>query len=414
MKAFNSFDSNLKRNLLLLFAAGLLFWSSLGSLLATLPLYIESLGATKQEIGIVMGGFAIGMLILRPQLGILADRRGRKIVLLIGVTAVAIAPLGYLMVKSLLLLLVIRAFHGISLAAFGTGFLALVGDLAPEHRRGEIIGYMSLVNPIGIAFGPALGGYVLESLGYTALFLTSTAFGLLGLLCILPIINPPIIAEPEQIKKNGFWQVFISPPVFVPAIVLLIIGLTLGAVHTFIALYIKSTGVDLNAGWFFTAAAISSFSVRLIIGPASDKYGRGLFVTFSLIAYSVAMILIWQADSVLTFLLGAFIEGIGAGSAIPMISALMTDRALPHERARTFGVTLTGFDMGLVIAGPILGFVAKQIGYRSMFGFASGLILLAIVVFLTQSNHNLSHSLRFALGRGQDAYAMKRYSGTQE
>ncbi|MEA5551821.1 MFS transporter [Anabaena cylindrica UHCC 0172] len=408
MKAFDTFDPSLRRNLLILFAAGLFFWSSLASLLPTLPLYIESIGATKQEIGIVMGSFAVGMLVFRPQVGVLADRRGRKIVLLIGMSVAAIAPLGYLVVKSLLPLMLIRAFHGISIAAFATGYIALVGDLAPEHRRGEVIGYMSLVNPIGVALGPALGGYLQAQAGYTPLFISSAILGFLGLLCILPIVNPPIFEQPPKTNDDRFWQLLISPRVRVPAIVLLLIGLALGSVHTFIALYIKSTGINLNAGLFFTAAAISSFTIRLVAGRASDKYGRGLFVTFSLVAYTLAMICIWQANNALTFLLGAFIEGAASGTAIPMISAMMTDRALPHERGRIFGVSLMGFDVGLVIAGPVVGFVAEQIGYRSTFGFATGLTVLAILIFVTQSSRNLSNSLRFALGQGEDVYALKK------
>nr|WP_242045101.1 MFS transporter [Anabaena catenula] len=398
----------MRRNLLILFAAGLLFWSSLASLLPTLPLYIESIGATKQQIGIVMGSFAIGMLLFRPQVGALADSRGRKIVLLIGMSVAAIAPLGYLVVKSILPLMAIRAFHGISIAAFATGYIALVGDLAPEHRRGEVIGYMSLVNPIGVALGPALGGYLQAAYGYTPLFISSSVLGSLGILCILPITNPPIVEQPKNSTDDRFWQLLISPRVRVPAIVLLLFGLALGTVHTFIALYIKSTGVDLNAGLFFTAAAISSFSVRLFTGRASDRYGRGLFITFSLMVYTLAMICIWQANNPLTFLLGGFIEGAASGTVIPMISVMMTDRALPHERGRIFGVSLMGLDFGLIIAGPILGAVAEQIGYRSMFGFATGLSVLAILIFVTQSSRNLSNSLRFAFGRGEDVYALKR------
>nr|WP_242038954.1 MFS transporter [Anabaena lutea] len=397
----------MRRNLLILFAAGLLFWSSLASLLPTLPLYIESIGATKQQIGIVMGSFAIGMLLFRPLVGALADSRGRKIVLLIGMSVAAIAPLGYLVVKSILPLMAIRAFHGISIAAFATGYIALVGDLAPEHRRGEIIGYMSLVNPIGVALGPALGGYLQAAYGYTPLFLSSAILGSLGILCILPIANPSIVEQPTNSTGDRFWQLLISPRVRVPAIVLLLFGLALGTVHTFIALYIKSTGVNLNAGLFFTAAAISSFSVRVFTGRASDRYGRGLFITFSLMVYTLAMICIWQANNPLTFLLGGFIEGAASGTVIPMISVMMTDRALPHERGRIFGVSLMGLDFGLIIAGPILGAVAQQIGYRSMFGFATGLSVLAILIFVTQSSRNLSNSLRFAFGRGEDVYALK-------
>ena len=151
MKVFRTFDARLRRNLLILFTAGLLFWSSMGSLLPTLPLYIEHVGATKQQIGIVMGSFAIGLLLSRPWLGKTADRRGRKIVLLIGTLIAAIAPFGFLVVKSIPLLMVLRAFHGISIAAFTTGYLALVADLSDETNRGEVIGYMSLVTPTGLA-----------------------------------------------------------------------------------------------------------------------------------------------------------------------------------------------------------------------------------------------------------------------
>ncbi|WP_243406959.1 MFS transporter [Cuspidothrix issatschenkoi] len=407
MKALENVDAELRKNLLMLFAAGLFFWSGLASLLPTLPLYIEHIGASKQEIGIVMGSFAIGMLLFRPAMGTLADIRGRKIVLLIGMSAGAIAPLGYLFIKTILPLMVIRAFHGISIAAFATAYITLVSDLAPEHRRGEIVGYMSLVSPLGVGIGPAIGGFVQVTIGYTPLFLSSAALCSLGLLCIIPIVNPPVIKKPNNSKNDNFLQILISPRVRIPAIVLLLSGLTLGSLHTFISLFIKSTGVDLNAGLFFTAAAVSSFSCRLLTGKASDQYGRGLFVTISLIAYTLSIICVWQANNSFMFLLGALMEGAASGTLIPMISVLMTDRALPHERGRIFGVSLMGFDIGLAVAGPIFGTFAQTLGYRSMFGLTTGLTAIATIIFLTQSSRNIPESLRFAFGRGKDIYAVK-------
>lgn len=407
MKALETVDAELRKNLLILFAAGLFFWSGLASLLPTLPLYIEHIGASKQEIGIVMGSFSVGMLLFRSAMGTLADTRGRKIVLLIGMSAGAIAPLGYLLIKTILPLMVIRAFHGISIAAFATAYITLVSDLAPEHRRGEIVGYMSLVSPLGLGIGPAIGGFVQVTIGYTPLFLSSAALCSLGLLCIIPIVNPPVIKKPNNSKNDNFLQILISPRVRIPAIVLLLSGITLGSLHSFISLFIKSTGVDLNAGLFFTAAAVSSFSCRLFTGKASDQYGRGLFVTISLIAYTLSIICIWQANNSFMFLLGALMEGAASGTLIPMISVLMTDRALPHERGRIFGVSLMGFDIGLAVAGPIFGTFAQTLGYRSMFGLTTVLTAIATIIFLTQSSRNIPESLRFAFGRGKDIYAVK-------
>lgn len=408
MKLFRTFDTQLQRNLQVLFAAGLLFWSSLSSLLPTLPLYIKDVGATQQQIGIVIGSFAIGLLLFRGVLGRLADLRGRKIVLLIGMLVAAIAPLGYLVVKSIPLLIVLRAFHGISMAAFATAYMALVADLAPPSTRGEIMGYMTLVNPTGLAIGPALGSYLQEAAGYTPLFMLSAGLASLGLLCIIPIVNPPVPKQQLGEAKNGqFWRMLLSPRVRAPSAIMLLIGLSFGALHTFVPLFIKLTGVELNPGLFYTAAALASFSVRIFIGRASDRFGRGLFITLSLVSYTLAMLILWQANSAFAFLLAAIIEGAGSGTLMPMVAAMMTDRAQPQERGQIFAVYLMGLDVGIAIAGPVVGSVADQVGYGNMFGFAGLLTFLGILIFLTQSSKDLVGSLRFALGRGPDAYALK-------
>ena len=408
MNVFSDLAPQLRRNLTILFTAGLLFWSSLTALLPTLPLYVEELGASEQQIGFVMGCFAIGLLLFRSVLGRLADEHSRIIVLIIGMSVVASAPLGYLVVKSIPLLMVIRAFHGISLAAFTTGYSALVADIAPPHKRGEVIGYMSLVNPLGLAIGPALGGFLQAYAGYTPLFLLSSGLGILGLIFTSQVVNPRIIADSRSnTKDNVFWKLLFSPRVRVPALVLLMVGLAFGTLSTFVPLFMRSVDVDLNAGLFYTAAAIASFSVRLVAGKASDRYGRGLFITISLVLYTASMLLLWVANSPSSFLTAAVIEGAGAGTLIPMIAAMMADRAMPTERGKIFGVCMVGFDVGIAIAGPVLGSVAQQVGYRHIFGFASVLTFLAIVIFLTQCSKDLPHSLRFALGKGRDVYATK-------
>ncbi|MEH1816732.1 MAG: MFS transporter [Nostoc sp.] len=408
MKAFNTFDAQLRRNLLILFTAGLLFWSSLSSLLPTLPLYIDDVGASKQEIGLVMGSFAIGLLLSRPMLGRLADERGRKIVLLIGTIVAAIAPFGYLATQSLGLLILVRIFHGISVAAFTTGYSALVADFAPAETRGEIIGYMTLATPLGLAIGPALGGYLEATSGYGILFLLSAELGFVALLGILQVTNPPVQThEQTDGQDRNFWQILGSPRVRVPTIVMLLVGLSVGAVHTFVSLFLKSTEVDFNGGLFFTAAAISSFSIRIFAGKASDRFGRGLFITFGIFCYVLALILLWQAYSPIVFLLAAIAEGAGGGTLISMMITMMADRSLPQERGKIFAICIAGLDLGIAIAAPLLGIIAELVGYRDMFGYGAAITSLALVLFLTHSSKNLSNSLRFALGLAPDAYALK-------
>jgi MFS family permease len=414
LNIFRDIEPQRKRSLLTLFAAGLLFWSSLASLLPTLPLYVQSVGGTKQQIGFVMGAFAIGLLLSRPQLGKIADSKGRKQVLLLGVSVAAVAPIIYLFATSIPLLLCIRAFHGISIAAFTTAYSALVTDLSPPGKRGELIGYMSLVTPIGLAFGPAIGGFVQAGLGYPFLFAMSAALATIGVFLTTKIAEPNFAESTksdslfEEKNRQKYWEMLWNPRVRIPALVLLLVGLVFGTLSTFMPLFLQETKVNLNPGLFYSTGAVASFGVRLLTGRASDKYGRGLFISAGLICYSVSMLLLYFANTSNAFLLAALFEGTAGGTVMPMMVTLMSDRCEPQERGRLFSLCIGGFDLGIALAGPILGFAAEQVGYRNMFGLAAVVSVLAFLIFVTQSSKNLSHSLNFAIGRGKDVYALNR------
>ncbi|NEQ57500.1 MAG: MFS transporter [Moorea sp. SIO4A1] len=417
MKVFQTLEGQQRQSLLILFTVGLLFWSSLSSLLPTLPQYIQDVGGTKQQVGLVMGCFAIGLLLFRNPLGRMADLRGRKLVVIIGTSAVALAPLGYLFTQSISLLMLVRVFHGISIAAFTIGYMALVTDLSPVEKRGELIGYMSLATSIGLGLGPALGGFLQQEVSYTVLFLVSAALGGLGVLLGSQIREPIRSARPEQEQSKSWlnsiwqllvklWQLLTSPALGIPALVMLLFGIVFGTKVSFVSLFIRETGINLNPGLFFTAAAIASFVIRALTGQASDRYGRGLFITVSVVCYIISMLMISQADTEVGFLLAGLLEGAGTGLFIPMMTALMTDRSSADERGQVFAVCISGFDLGIGLAGPIFGYVADLLGYRGIFSCSAGIAFLALIIFMTQSNKNLSRSLRFSIGRERDLYAI--------
>jgi MFS family permease len=433
LNIFSSFSPVLRRNLAILFGAGLCFWAGLAGLLPSLPLYVEYFGANGQQIGFVIASFAIGLLGARPAMARLTDRRGRKPALVIGMVAIAIAPLGYLLVQFLpsftlaltllgqpisihspiVLLMLVRAGHGISIAAFVTGYSALVADLAPPHQRGELISYMSLVNPIGMALGPALGGYLQAWSGFSLVFVSMAALGTIGLLCATAVKEPHRDASQatraaSNLSQKPFWSLLFTPPVRIPALVLLLVGLAFGSLVAFIPLYARENQLSLNVGLIYTSSALASFVVRIIAGPASDRYGRGRFISMGLILYALAMSLLWQAHSEVWVLLAGTVQGLGGGILIPMIATLMADRSHPEERGLMFGLCLTGFDVGIAMAGPLMGWFADLTSYRDIFGLASLMSVLGLLIFITTSSKDLHHSLRFSLSHGKDVYAVEQ------
>jgi MFS family permease len=258
-----------------------------------------------------------------------------------------------------------------------------------------------------MATGPALGGYLQSQYGYLPLFLFATTSALISLSCVSQVFCPVVAKKSYTAGEDvSLWRILLSPRIRIPTLVMFLVGLAFGTLSTFVPLFIKSLQIDLNAGLFYSTAAITSFSSRLVMGRVSDRIGRGLFVTIGIVCYSVSMFLLWQASSKASFLLAALIEGVGGGMMIPSIVTMMADRSQPQERGRVFALCVGGFDVGIAIAGPILGSVAEKMGYRSMFGFASFLTFIAIFIFMTQSSKNIRNSFNFALGKGKDVYAI--------
>jgi MFS family permease len=238
MDTLNQLEPQQRRSLLVLFITGLLFWISIAILLPTLPAYLDRIGIDRQQLGLIIGAFAIGLLMTRPIVGKLVDTRGRKLVLLIGTAVAAIAPFGYLTVTSMPLLIAIRAFHGISIAAFTTAFSALVVDLAPPKQRGEIIGLMSLTNPLGVAIGPAIGGYLQVFSKYHEIFWISIICGTIAFIAASQLRESRIEIDLDhnESTKISIWQILTNPALSIPALVLLLIGFPFGAIHTFVPL----------------------------------------------------------------------------------------------------------------------------------------------------------------------------------
>jgi MFS family permease len=414
MKENDRLEPLQRHSLMILFSTGLLFWMSIAILLPTLPAYIHKIGIGQEHLGWIMGSFAIGLLATRPIVGKLADTRGRKFVLIIGTIVAAIAPLGYLTVTSVPLLMLMRAFHGISIAAFTTAYSALVVDVAPIAKRGEIIGYMSLANPVGVALGPAIGGYLQVAGLYSTIFWISISFGAIACLGANQLSSSTATFTELDIGGNAnrptastsIWKILTNPALSVPAGVLLLIGFPFGALHTFIPLYIQDSNINLNPGLFYTMAALASFSARTVIGGRSDRYGRGIFIAGSLCCYTAGMFCLANGGSRISFIAGAILEGLGTGTLIPMVIALVSDRSLPEHRGQVLSTCTAGLDLGIAIASPLFGAVITRMGYHGVFSIGTGLAGLAIVLFIGWGNQTVRQSIGFCLGRSKDSYRL--------
>ena len=191
---------------------------------------------------------------------------------------------------------------------------------------------------------------------------------------------------------------------------MLVVGSAFGILSTFVPLYLRESGLTVTASAFYSSAAIMSFSMRSFAGKLSDRFGRGRFMTMGIAAYGLSMAILWLMRGDAWVIVAGLVEGVGGGMFLPVTIALITDRASPEMRGRIFSLCISGFDLGIFLAGPILGGIADTVGYRGLFGVATGIVAVGIAVFITRSSKDLHHSLQFSLSGGGDVYALPKNS----
>jgi MFS family permease len=409
LDVFQELSALERRIFAILAIAALLFWIGITAFLPTLPPYLESIGFTSADIGWAMAAFGAGLLILRPWCSQLIDTKGARSALQLGAIVLCLAPIGYFFAKDLPTVALIRAFHGFCIASFPTAFSALVTLISPPEKRGQLIGYMSLVLPIGMAIGPAIGGFLAASKQYKSVFAMSIVAGISCLGCVAAIPRLPTAATPADNREPTPWgKLLRDRSLLVMAAVLSCAGFAFGALTTFIPLFVDRSGVDFNVGWLYAAAAVASFASRVFLGTLSDRYGRGIFISLSTIAYILSMLVIANAKEPVSFLLGGCLEGFATGTIVPMTIALIADRTLPATRASAFAICFSGFDLGMAVANPVFGSLVLAIGYPTAYLGCAFLATVGLVLFATCGNRTLGSSLKFACGRCVDGYSLNR------
>ena len=357
-------------------AATFFHFASLYYLLPTLPLYVQDLGGSTYEVGLVVGVFSLASLLVRPFLGASMDQAGRRGFLLAGAGIYVAASLGYLAIQSLPGLLLWRVFHAIGLATFSTAATSLAGDLAPARRRGATMGVFGLAQAGALTVGPGVGQAVRSALGYTGLFLATTCTALAALVCALRLPGGPS-PRPEEMP-GGWTRNWASlHTAAVPVAVQFAASIPYGIIVSFLAVVARERGMDV-VGTFFAILALSSLVVRLVAGKAYDTWGASVVLAPAFVALAAAMAILAVAARPGLFLLAAVPAGLGIGSAHTTLMARVVDRSARENRASSVAGFIMWWELGVGGGSILMGRLAEAAGFYAMFVVAASLPLLGL------------------------------------
>ncbi|GAB7551272.1 MFS transporter [Novosphingobium sp. 11B] len=361
-----------------------LFFTAVGLALPVLPLHVhDTLGFGPFVVGLVAGGQFVAALVSRFWAGRLADTRGPKQAVSLGLIAAVASGVCYLGSLALLpaplwsvtVLIVGRTLLGGAESLVITGGMLWALGLAPADRSAQVIAWVGMAMFAALAAGAPLGSLLYGVAGFIAVATTTLILPLVSLVVALQV-RPYI----PSAAPTGRWQDVLRAVLW-PGIGFSLSGITFGAVTAFLTLYFATQGWP-HGALAFTAFAIALIGARLVGGHLPDRHGGAQVASVCLIAQALGLAIVGLAGSAVVAIVGVVIAGAGFSLVFPSLGLEAVRRTPPEQRGLAIGTYNAFLDLTLGIGSPLLGWVGGHAGLGSVFVVSAVAALFALPIAL--------------------------------
>jgi MFS family permease len=375
----------LTRPFLVVTATALIFFVYIGMLIPIVPLFIEGpLGRGEFGIGLTIAAFAGAAIVARPFLGRIADRHGRRVLLVGGSLVAGLAGIASGQVTEFWQLLITRSVMGVGEAAVFVGAATLIADLSPRDRRAEGASYFSVAVFGGIGVGPIVGEWLLDDTQFERAFLVAGLFALLA--AVVALLAPARVAPLDPIDETiasaapatGRRRIM-HPAALVPGIVLASGVAAFSTFGAFIPDYSREVGLATSGG-LFAAYSLTSVLVRIFGATLPERLGPRRAVTIALGTLLIGLSILALVPTVAALWVASVFVGIGMAFNYPSLLALTVNRASDSDRAWAISSFTMFFEVGSVFGGLFIGGFAQAVGKQT--GFLGGVVCCLIGLYL--------------------------------
>ncbi|MCH5326916.1 MAG: MFS transporter [Duncaniella sp.] len=333
-----------------------------------LPIYLDTqFGADKDLIGLVLSGYVVAALVVRPFSGFIVDSFDRKRVLILCFFFFFICFTGYIGAGTILMFAIVRTLHGLPFGATTVANSTVAIDVLPSSRRNEGAGFYGLSNNLAMAIAPSAGIWIYGATdNFTLLFWISLAVAFAGLLCATSIRTRP--REPRSGRPHLSMDHFFLTRAWLMAVNIALFGLCWGVMSNYVAIYAKEVlGITEGTGVFFALLSIGLVVSRLY-GVKSLRRGRltenaleGACVS------AVAFTLFALVKEPWAFYLSAVMIGLGNGRMYPAFLNMFISVARHDQRGTANSSILTSWDVGMGVGILAGGVLVEYAGYSAAF-----------------------------------------------
>ena len=367
---------------------------AISQIIPFLPLYLEQLGVSGGESLSLWSGltFSITFVIsaaVAPLWGSLADRKGRKLMLLRAAFGMGVVILLQAFVTEAWQLLLLRALMGLT-SGYIPNAMALVAAQVPRERSGWALSCVSTGQIGGVILGPMLGGLLADWVGLRAVFIVTAVLLMVSFLVTLFLIKETGYTPVNKKDKLSGREVFRSldnPKLMICLFfTTMVIQMCNGSVNPILTLFVRELAPTAENIAFLSGviAALPGVSA-LLAAPRLGRLGDRIGTQRILLATMVISLLLFVAMSFVTSAtqLGVlrFLLGFADGAMMPAVQTLLVRHSRDNITGRIFGYNQSFMYLGNV-AGPLLGAAVSAVaGFRWVF-FATAVVVLINVVFL--------------------------------
>lgn len=353
-------------------AANFMLFFAFYLLTPLLPIYlVTEFGADKDLTGLVLSGYIVAALVVRPFSGFIVDTFDRKKVLVVCFFAFFICFTGYLAAGTILLFAIVRTIHGLPFGATTVANSTVAIDVLPSSRRNEGTGYYGLSNNLAMAIAPSAGIWIYHATGdFSLLFRLSLAVAFMGFCCAAAVRLRR--REPVKDKPRLSLDRFFLTRAWLMAINIMLFGLCWGVMSNYVALYgQQKLGITDGTGLFFALLSFGLFTSRLC-GAKSLREGRlTQIATGGTLISCVGYIMFAFVPGEWAYYGAALAIGLGNGRMFPAFLNMFITVARNDQRGTANSSILTSWDTGMGL-GILIGGVAIE-----HFGFSTAFIITA-------------------------------------
>lgn len=383
-----------KDNLRIAWLGSFLTGACISLVVPFMPIFVEQLGVEPSQVtfysGLAISVSAISAACVSPLWGILADRYGRKPMMIRAGLAMTITMGGLAFVPNVYWLLALRLLNGV-FTGFVPNATALIASQVPKDKSGYALGTLSSGVVAGTLTGPFVGGMIAEVFGIRNVFLMVGGFLFLAAILTIFFIKEdfqPVPKEKALPTKELFTSVkypYLLFNLFATSFVIQVAAQSVGPI---LALYIRDLGQKENllfvSGLIVSSMGLSSMMSSGVLGRLGDKVGNHRLLIVAQAYSALIYLLCANASTPLELGIYRFLFGLGTGALVPGINALLSRMTPKAGISRVFAFNQVFFYLGGVI-GPLAGsVVAEQFGYHSVFYATAACVALSCLFNLIQ------------------------------